>query len=105
ILTYIPQVRANMQPPTNQTLAPCSSSGSTHNHITLNPAPNGDSVQVDCDFSGVAFTTTGFGERNVKFTACPPQSGGLACPPSAVIIRAQVNYASKDPSPATSITV
>src|SRR5690242_163984 len=98
ILKYIPQVRGYMQ---NHPLAPCSSSGSTHNLITQNPGLNGVPVQVDCDFSGVSFTLSGFVQRNVKFTACPPQSGGAPCPPSAAIIQARVNYASLDPASAT----
>ena len=102
ILAYIPQVRSNME--SNQALTPCSG---THNHITQSPGLNNVPIQVDCDYSGPSLTFSGFPQRVVRFTACPPQSGGAACPSSAAIIQAQVNYASlpTDAYNASDITV
>jgi hypothetical protein len=99
ILEYIPIVRSQME---SSPLGPCPG---THSFRSPGPRLNGVDIQVDCDFPGIGFTLSGFVQRNVKFTACAPQPGNAPCPSDAVIIQAQVNYASQDPPAATSIDV
>jgi hypothetical protein len=65
---------------------------------------NGVTVQVDCTYTR-SLTLSGFLQRDATFVACELQSGGGACPGSAVIIRAQVNYASQNPPGDASVQV
>ena len=99
ILSYIPIVRSQME---SSPLGPCPG---THSVRSPGPDLNGVDIQVDCDFPGIGFTLAGFVQRNVKFTACAPQPGNIPCPPGAVIIQAQVNYAAQDPPASSSIDV
>jgi hypothetical protein len=65
---------------------------------------NNLAVQVDCSYTR-RITLSGFVQRDATMLACPAQVGGAACPSSAVIIRAEVNYASQNAPSDVSITV
>jgi type II secretory pathway pseudopilin PulG len=93
ITSDMAQVRTNMG--NGNALAPCPSSKLTQ---TL----NGVTVQVDCSFSLLSFS--GDMLRNATFTACQQQSPAGPCPPSAVIIKAQVHYSAPDPQPPVNST-
>src|SRR5262249_51388404 len=96
ILTDIARVRGNMQ--TVSALGPPAAGPCPSSSRVQNPGLNGVPVQVDCSYPGPTFTLSSFVQRNVRFTACSPQSNGTQpCPTGptgSVIIQAVVNFAS-----------
>jgi hypothetical protein len=95
----IGQVRSYMT--NTSATAPCPGANSTRVPPTV---LNGVPIQVDCSYNQT-FTLSLFVQRDATFTACLPQPGNAKCPASAVIIKAQVNFASQNAPGDTTITV
>jgi hypothetical protein len=96
LLEDVAQVRQNLT--NDDALTPCPST-----KLVQNPGLNDVAIQVDCSFS--LFSLSGIIQRNATFAACAPQPSNANCPSSAVIIKAQVHYASTDPPNDTDIDV